>query len=223
MNALMVLFFLTYLVYSLKYDWMFYMIYITLVATYTYVTQYLLLKTPFDHMRNKVTVGSWSSPSDPQLYGKIKLNVTKIEDYLVKKSKEVGKKLTYTIYSIKLLSLVINKFPTLNTYIKYGSIRDKLAVDLCCLVTLGDGNDLANSVIRDSEKKSIVEINDELQDSVDKLRSKKNKDHNQKGKIAQMIPSFLLAPLVQITSYLSSIGIGIKALGVSCIINMIIS
>jgi len=220
-------FFITYLLYSLHVNLTFYLIYILLVGLYTYITQFVILKTPFNHMRNKVTVASWNSPCDPQFYGQIKIDVSKIEPYLEKISKETGKKFTFTLFSIKLISILINKFPSLNTYIKYGLINSKAAVDLCCLVTIGEGVDLANTVVCNSEKKSLSEIYNELQESVDKLRKKKNEVHNKKNKIGTTIPSFLLAPLVQITSYLSSIGVGIKELGMrpfefgSCVITSI--
>lgn len=226
MNALLVIFFLSYLTYSIFYNFSFILLYALLLFLYIIFTQVLYFKTPFDKMRNKATVASWNSPSDPHLYAKIKLNVTKIDDYLNKISTK-DRKITYTLYTIKLMSIVLSKFPSLNTYIKYGVINSKQSVDLCCLVTVGEGKDLANATIKETEKKTVFQIHDELQDSVKSFRKEKNVDHNKKNKIANKIPSFLLSPLIQITSYLSSIGFSFKAIGLkpfefgSCVITSI--
>eukprot|EP00340_Litonotus_pictus_P000649 CAMPEP_0170520986 /NCGR_PEP_ID=MMETSP0209-20121228/6316_1 /TAXON_ID=665100 ORGANISM="Litonotus pictus, Strain P1" /NCGR_SAMPLE_ID=MMETSP0209 /ASSEMBLY_ACC=CAM_ASM_000301 /LENGTH=268 /DNA_ID=CAMNT_0010807609 /DNA_START=87 /DNA_END=893 /DNA_ORIENTATION=+ len=178
-------------------------------------------------MRHKTTVASWETPNDPHIYGKVKINVTKIDSYLEDLTKKLGKKITYTLYSIKLLALVLGKFPELNSFIKYGLLNAKDSVDVCCLVAIGDGNDLANSVIRGCDRKTIEEIHDELQNSVHKLRTKKDENHNKKNRVAMLLPNFILALIVQITSYIASIGIGFKPFGVtpfefgSCVITSI--
>jgi len=215
MNALIVIFLLSYLMYTFIHDKNFLILYGVLVFIYTIVTQKLIFPTSFDKMRNKLTIATWGTPNDPQIYGQIELDVTKVEPYLEQLSKKIGKKITFTMYSIKLLSLIINKFPELNSYIKYGLLNAKDGVDLCCLVAIGDGEDLANAVIQNSDKKNISTIINELEDSVKNLREKKNKDHNQKGKIANAVPNFILAILVQLFSYISSIGLGFKPVGVS--------
>lgn len=218
MNALIVLFLLSYFTYSMNFDRTFVFIYFAFVAIYTLLTQHIFFKTPFNAMRNKVTVATWDSPSDPDLYAQLKINVSRIEPYLEKRSKETGKKFTLTLFSIKLLSIVLSKVPELNSFIKYGVIKEKKGIDLCCLVTIGEGEDLANAVIRDTEKKTCEQIHDELNESVEKLRKKKNAEHNKKNTYANKFPNFILAILTQITSYVSSIGYELKSFGVSNIV-----
>lgn len=217
MNALIILFIISYLLYSFQCDLKFLFTYVFIVLVYTIITQFILLPTPFNSMRNKTTVASWGAPNDPHIYGKIKLNVTDVEPYLETLSKKLGKKITFTLYSIKLLAIVISKLPEINSFIKYGLINKKVGVDLCCLVAIGDGDDLANAVVRSSDVKSVEKIHDELNDSVKKLRSRKNEEHNKKNNIALAVPNFILACMVQIFSYISSIGLGFKPFGVSLI------
>lgn len=227
MNALIILFIFSYALYAFNYSMITLLVFAFLVIVYTVLTQVVFFKTPFTHMRNKVTVASWQSPSDPQIYAKIKLDVTKISEYLEKRSKEEGKKMTLTLFSIKLLSMVIKKVPQLNSYIKYGVMQSKDDVDLCCLVAIGDGADLANAVVKSCNKKSLNSINTELEDNVTQLRQRKNKDHNQKSAISSKVPNFILSLLIQASSYFSSIGVGLKALGMkpfefgTCIITSI--
>ena len=218
MNAGIFVFILSYIIYNYMFDVKPLIIYACLIIIYTVLTQFIYFKTPYNTMRNKTTVASWQAPSDPHIYGKVKLNVVMIEDFLKKKSKEYNKKITYTLYAIKLISLVIRKVPAFNTYIKYGIIKNREAVDLCCLVTIGDSDDLANAVIKKCDIKSILDISNELDNSVKTYRNKKDNDHNQKNKIYSSIPNFILGVMVQILSYISSIGIGFKPIGVRLII-----
>jgi len=67
-------------------------------------------------------VASWGPLNDPQIYAKLKLDITKIEPYLAEKSKETGQKITLTVYIIKLLSIVLNKYPQMQGYIKFGKV-----------------------------------------------------------------------------------------------------
>lgn len=217
MNALIILFIISYLLYAFNCDLSFIYLYLGLIFVYTVFTQYVFCKTPFNSFRNKTTVSSWGSPNDSHLYGKVKLNVTEIESYLETLSNKLGKKITFTIYSIKLLSIILSKFPELNSYIKYGLLNQKPRVDLCCLVEVGGGQDLCNAVVRNCDNKSIETVYDELNDSVIKFRTNKATEHNKKNNVALLLPNFILSLMVQAFSYVSSIGIGFKPFGVSYI------
>lgn len=227
MNALIIIFVLTYIMYSFLYDLKFILLFFGLSILYTILTQFLMLPTPFTSMRHITTIASWSSPNDPHVYGKLELDISKVEEYIDKLSKKLNKKITITVYSLKLISIVLSKFPDLTCYIKYGKLNEKENIDLCCLVAVGEGEDLCNAVINSCELKSIEQIHDELNDNAEKYRKKKNEDHNKKNVLANFIPNFILALLVQAFSYISSIGLSFKPFGVrsnefgSCVITSI--
>lgn len=122
MNALIYIFLITYGVYALFNSITFWLVYITLLALYYYITQVKYFKTPYLSNRRKVMVASWGPLNDPQIYAKLKLDITKIEPYLAEKSKETGQKITLTVYIIKLLSIVLNKYPQMQGYIKFGKV-----------------------------------------------------------------------------------------------------
>ena len=68
-------------------------------------------------------IGSWNTPYDPQTYARIKLDITKTEPFLEKFSKETGEKITLTIFVIRLLALVLKKFPEIDGYIRFGRVK----------------------------------------------------------------------------------------------------
>lgn len=187
MNALLLIFFITYGLYSIFNNVYFWFIYLALVLTYIYATQ---LWVPHkEYISRKVSIATWSAPHDPQTYTSIKLNITKIEPYLEKISKELNDKITLTIYGIKLMAIILKRHPEIYGFIKFGRYNPKESVDCCCLVQVGDGKELANTTISECETKDFAEISKELKDSVKKLREKKNKIQNKKMKILWYIPT----------------------------------
>ena len=176
------------------------------------------------NISKKINYTSWSNNYDPQTYTTIKLDITKIIPYLKKKSEEIKVHLTPTIFAVKLMAIILKKYPEVYGYIKFGRYDTKEGVDICCLVEVGDGKELANTTITNCEKKNFIQITNELNKSVKLLRERKNKDQNFKMKIFKFIPTFITGPFTHMVSYLSSIGLRIDALGLkrfefgSCVI-----
>ena len=150
--------------------------------------------------------------------------------YLEKKSeelKDLNEHYKVTTFTIKLLSIVFKKYPAVHGYIKFGRYEPKEGVDICCLVNVGEGKELANTTITNCECKTMRDIHIELKESAGLLKKRKNKEQNTKMNLYKLIPTFLLGPLTQVFSWLSSIGIQVKLLGVrqfefgSCVITNI--
>ncbi len=122
-----------------------------------------------------MSLSSWSTPYDPQTYTHLKLDITKIIPYLKKKSEEIGEHLTPTIFAIKLMAIILKKYPETYGYIRFGRYEPKQGVDVCCLVQVGGGKELANTTIYECEKKNFKQITEELMQSVKLLRARKNR------------------------------------------------
>ena len=227
MNTILIVFFITYIFYSFFYSQTFLLLFIFFLLIYFYLTQIQLGSYQHEFLRRKITIATWSDPFDPQTYTHLKLNITKIVPYLEKISKKINAKITVTVYTVKLMSIILKKFPEVYGYIKLGRYERKDGVDICCLVNVGDGNELANTTIKNCEGKDFKTISEELFTSANLLKKKKNKEQNKKMKLMYFLPTFLLGPLIQISSYLSSIGIALELIGLkkfefgSCVITSI--
>ena len=196
----------------------------TFIIIYYIIITYKLYTHRQTNISKKINYTSWSNNYDPQTYTTIKLDITKIIPYLKKKSEEINVHLTPTIFAVKLMSIILKKYPEVYGYIKFGRYDTKEGVDICCLVEVGDGKELANTTIANCETKNFVQITNELTKSVKLLRERKNKDQNFKMKVFKFIPTFITGPFTHMVSYLSSIGLRIDALGLkrfefgSCVI-----
>ena len=123
MNAILVIFFISFILYSLFNNLKFLIIYFSLIGLYTYITQFRMFSDIINSARRKIQIGTWGKSFDPQTYSKVKIDISRIEPYLEKKSKEVGDKITLTMYAIKLMSIVLKKYPEINGYINLGKVN----------------------------------------------------------------------------------------------------
>jgi hypothetical protein len=122
MNALLVIFFVAYSIYAFFNNFKFWLIYIALMALYIYLTQVRFLNSSLNSLRKRIQIATWGAPNDPEIYGKLKLDITKMEPYLEELSKEIGEKITITIFVIKLIALAMRKYPDFFGYIKFGKV-----------------------------------------------------------------------------------------------------
>ena len=230
MNSLLIIFFLSYGIYAFFYNFKFWLIYIILLILYYIFTQQTFYHSVKCNIGKKICYSAWSNPYDPQIYTTIKLDITKIIPYLEKKSeelKDLNEHYKVTTFTIKLMSLVLKKYPAVYGYIKFGRYEPKEGIDICCLVNVGEGKELANTTIKNCETKTLKEIHMELNTSAKLLKERKNKDQNKKMNLYRLIPTFIMGPMTQIFSYISSIGIKVKSLGLkefefgSCVITNI--
>ena len=230
MNSLMIIFFLSYGLYAFFYNFKFWCIYIALILLYYYFTQQTFYHSLRCNIGKKINYTAWSTPYDPQIYTTIKLDITKIIPYLEKKSeelKDINEHYKVTSFVIKLMSIVLKKYPAVYGYIKFGRYEPKNNVDICCLVNVGEGKELANTTIKNCEEKTMREIHIELKNNANALKQRKDENQNTKMNLYKILPTFLLGPANQIFSYISSIGAQFKPIGLrqfefgSCVITNI--
>ncbi len=95
------------------------------------------------------------------------------------------------------------------------------------MVQVNDGEDLVNTVVTSAESKDFKTIISELTSSVNIYRQRKNQVHNKRMNIVNILPTFLVGPILQVSSYLASIGISVNFLGIkkyefgSCVLTSI--
>jgi pyruvate/2-oxoglutarate dehydrogenase complex dihydrolipoamide acyltransferase (E2) component len=210
MNSILIIFFLSYGLYAFFNNFKFWIIYIIILIVYYFLTKQNQKNINISYKINHTT---WSSPYDPHTYTTLKLDITKIIPYLKQKSEQIKENITPTIFAIKLMALVLKKYPEVYGFIKYGRYEPKDTIDICCIVQVGDGKGLANATIKSGELKNFKEIASSLVENAKILRAKKDKDFNIKMTMFKLCPTFLAGPITQIVSYLSSIGYKVKAIG----------
>jgi len=158
-------------------------------------------------------VSTWSAPSEGNIYGLMTVNAENLVRYLAA-AKERGEKLTVTHCLLKALGLAFVHAPNLNCYLVHDTFVPKKTVDICCLVAVDDGKDLAFVKIPETDKKSLKQISDEIQKKSTKLREHKDEEFNKSKPLMKILPVFALRFIANFFGYLTNaLGVSVPALG----------
>ncbi len=165
--------------------------------------------------RRKLAIATWSRPTEGNIYGKITIDATEALNYIRHLRKETGVKVTITHLVGKALGLAIHKAPGLNGRILWGAFEPYPTVDIAYLVALEEGADLAKAKITDVDKKSVVDIAQELKGRASKLHKKEDSDFEKSKGLLRALPTWLLRPLLFVTGWVASaLGASVPALGI---------
>jgi len=116
---------------------------------------------------------------------------------------------------LKSLGLAFRRAQSLNSRIFMDKFVPNRTIDLCALVNIDDGKDLAFVKIQEADKKTVRQIGEEVSKRVQKLKEHKDDDFNKSKPILKLLPVFLLRPLIELTGYLSTaMNLSIPPLGV---------
>ena len=178
--------------------------------------------------RRKLAIATWRSPREGNMYGKMTLDATNVLAHLEKVREESGVKVTVSHLVGKAVAKVMEQAPTLNGRIAFGAFRPHKTVDVTYLVSLEGGTDLAKAKIENTNKKTLVEIAQELKEKAGKLKKGKDKDYESSKGLLKILPTWLLRPLIWLIGYLTAaLGLSLKALGLerfpfgSCIVTSV--
>ena len=155
MNSLLIIFFLSYGLYAFFNNFKFWIIYTIFISIYYYIIRKNELKQKNINVSNKINHSIWSNIHEPDTYITVKLDITKIVPYLKKKSEQIKENITPTIFTIKLMAIVLRKYPEVYGYIKFGRYEPKSGIDICSIVQVGEGSELANCTIQNCETKIL--------------------------------------------------------------------
>jgi len=198
------------ILYSLLYDRRLFGCYVAIITVYS-IVHYMIKDDSANTNRAKLRYATWDGPSGPEIYAKKTLPMKPFEDFVAKKLKEEGVKITLTHVALKAMAHAMAVLKGINGKIIFGRFVQLPGVGINTLIDI-DGTDLAQFTFKDCEKKSITDIAKEMREHVIAVKSKKNTDHKQKTQIAVCFDwvNSLAIQLVPMICY--NLGLSIPAL-----------
>jgi pyruvate/2-oxoglutarate dehydrogenase complex dihydrolipoamide acyltransferase (E2) component len=149
----------------------------------------------------KVAIGTWKTVGDPSVYGTIDVDVGPALAYLEKLNQNSETKITFTHFVGKAVALAIAKHPEINCILRFGRLYPRKTVDIFFQVATDSlGRDLSGTTIREADKKSVFQIAQEMQESIDKIRNKGDPDFRRMKGTLGLIPGALVAVAINLTS-----------------------
>lgn len=178
--------------------------------------------------RRKLAIATWGPPDEGNIFGKLTLDATEALAYLAHIRATTGEKVTMTHLVGKVVGNALAKAPGLNGYIRFGRYIPHDHVNVTYLVALEEGADLAKAKVDDIDKKSVVEVAQDLRARAEKLRKGADDAFEKSKGPLKILPTWLIRPLLKFTGWLTgSLGIDMPAFGLekfpfgSCIVTSV--
>ena len=152
----------------------------------------------------KVAIGTWRTVGDPSVYGVLEIDVGNALNYIERLSKKSGQRITITHFIGLALGKTYQKYPQLNCILSLGRLYPRKDVDVFFQVASdAKGEDLSGTIIRKIDFKSLVEIAQEMDAKVKKIRDGTDTTYKKsKGMMAKM-PGILVGPILTLLSFIN--------------------
>ena len=162
----------------------------------------------------KLASAIWRSPSDPQIYGEIEVDATRLLSFIETARRETGARVTVTHLVGKAVARALADHPELNTYRSRGRFVPHESVDIFFVVAVGEGRDLSGVKVRRADQKSVVEIAEELSSRAARIRTGDDADYGKTKRLFDAAPTRLLRLALRLGDWVTGdLNIDLKPIG----------
>ncbi len=154
----------------------------------------------------KIAIGSWTTAYDPTVYGTLTLRMEEAVRYMEAFRKKTGRRLTVTHLVTKACAEALKRCPDANSILRFNKIYLRKRITISVLVVQTDGGDgkvdLTAAKIEDADQKSLVQIVDEMEETVKKVRARQDKALEKGKSTIKKIPFFFMNGFLKLLSFL---------------------
>jgi pyruvate/2-oxoglutarate dehydrogenase complex dihydrolipoamide acyltransferase (E2) component len=166
------------------------------------------MNAPLEH-RRKIAVATWLAPRESRIQTKIQVELSALLEYL-EQTKNQALTITHIVGGALARAIAAN--PEVNVRVVFGKVKPMPRVDVSFAVDMENGSDLAQWRIKDADKKTLLEISEELIIGAEKLRARNDDDYQTSVSWAKSIPTPLMRPVMKFLSFWNG-GLGKRAFG----------
>jgi pyruvate/2-oxoglutarate dehydrogenase complex dihydrolipoamide acyltransferase (E2) component len=159
---------------------------------------------PLEPLRGwrRLAVHSWRGPRDPTVYGVVDIEVSGALAYVDRVREATGARVTMTHMIARGLALAIRAFPQANGIVARRRILLRDTVDIFLQVATEGGRDLSGFKVPRTDEKSVIELSREVEERVERLRTKRDRQVERTKSILDRVPLLLLGPMMRTIAYL---------------------
>jgi len=150
----------------------------------------------------RVAVQAWRPPHDPSVYATLDVPMGPALAYLDRLRAATGVRVTVTHLVARGVALAIRHNPQLNGIVARGRIMLRDSVDIFLQVAIEGGGDLSGIKIARADEKDVLEIAQEMEARVTRLRQRRDRQVERTKSILDRLPLRLLGPFLRLVSYL---------------------
>jgi hypothetical protein len=133
MNALKILLIISLIIYLTIYETSFWKVFFSCLIPYYLYSQFIYPNNKYDTPKSRTLISLWSHPFNPQINSMLKVEITKLEQYLSEYSKKIGKSISIMDYMIYIYVKMMIKYPKINGSINFGKVIIKIINHSLCL------------------------------------------------------------------------------------------
>jgi len=169
-------------------------------------------------MFRKLAIGTWRTAYDPSVYGSLDLRMEEAVAYMAAFRAHTGRHLTVTHMMGRAVAAVFERVPDANAILRGSTLYRRKDIAVFFQVAMEDevtGEiDLSGMVLRDPQKKTMVEIVDECDARIKKVKAHKDKELEGTRSMMGRLPGALVGPVLRLTSWLAY-DVNVKVPGVA--------
>ena len=155
----------------------------------------------------KIALGTWRTTYDPSVYGSLTLRMDRALEYIDAFRAATGRRVTVTHLMARAAAAVFERVPDANAIIRLGRIYRRKKIGVFFQVAMEDPEtgkiDLSGATIHEPERKSLVEICDELEQRFAKVRKNTDGALARTRNLFKKMPIPAMGPLLDLTSFAS--------------------
>ena len=164
-------------------------------------------------MWRRMSLANWRDPTDPQVYGRMELDMTKALAYAAEAGEAAGIRITPTHLVARAVAGALKRHPGNNVMIRWNRVYERKTVDVFCQVSIPGKNDLSGAVIRDADTKDAAAISAELRDRASRVREGSDELSKSRGML-DYVPAFLYRMILGILTFFQyTLNLNLKVLG----------
>jgi len=151
----------------------------------------------------RVAVAVWGRPNDPQIYGDLEVDAGKLQAYIERARAASGVRVTVTHAVGKAIAHALGENPDLNVRLHRGRFVPRESVDVFFVASVGAGKDLSGLKVVSADRKSLVEIAEEIVRRVERIRERGGDETGSRAAL-DSTPGFVLGPVLRLATWLTT-------------------
>jgi pyruvate dehydrogenase E2 component (dihydrolipoamide acetyltransferase) len=155
----------------------------------------------------RLALGTWRTAKDPSVYGSLTLRMDLALSYIDAFRRATGKHLTVTHLMARAAAAVLDEFPDANVLLRRGRLFRRRGIGVFFQVAMEDPAtgklDLSGATIHDPQRKSLVEICDELDARFAEVRTDRGGALARVRRLMGRLPLRAIGPVLDLTSWAS--------------------
>lgn len=152
----------------------------------------------------KVAAATWRMPNDPQIYGDLELDATRLLAFIEEARRATGVHITVTHAVGKAIAHALAEHPDLNARLYRGRFIPRESVDIFFVASVAGGKEVSGVKIFDADRKSLAEVAEELSHRVERIRQGGEAEVGRSQGAIDSTPFWLLRPVLRLVTWLTA-------------------